>query len=124
MSLAPFRIRGEKMLRRWGTEIAEGEGKPNILAMIDHIPETGDGFYGGVGAMFSPLAEHADKLLAEMRTIDKEYTDYLVSYALGLSLDDICREFPGSRSKHNIQRECALSIWTAFVYMRAKLDRS
>ena len=123
MSLSKFRKRGEEMLKRWGKEVAEGGGKPNILAMMDHVPGEGDGFYQSVGASFSPMAETADKLLADIRRIDVTVTEYLVAIALGMSLTDMERSFSGSRSSQNIKRETALATWTMMVYFRAKTFR-
>lgn len=121
--LKDFRERGEKMLKRWGKEVAEGSGKPNILAMMDHIPGDGDGFYQSAGPSFSPLAEIADKLLADVRRMDKQVTEYLLAFALNLSLSDMERAFDGSRSSQNVRLERALATWAILVYFRAKLHK-
>ncbi len=119
--LNAFRERGEKMLKRWGAEMSQGEGKPNILAMADHVPGTGEGAVPvGIGPMFTPLAELADRMLHDLAKLDKGMVDYLVAYAMGLSLTDMSRTFSGSRSKINIELEAALSAWTMAVYYQAK----
>jgi len=121
MSLNSFRNHAKDMLKRWGSEIQQGEGQPNVLAMLTQVGG-GDAPIGptAVGAMFSPEAERCDKLIHEIIALDRKTGEYLIAYSLGMSINDMARSFDKNRSTANIELERALAGFTMSVYYYSK----
>lgn len=114
-----YRSQALTMLERWGNEMEAGESQPNILAMAERI---GDGNGDAVfAAMFTPLAERADRILRDVRELDSGMSHLLIAKAFGYSVSDMQREFGMGRNKVQLEMEAALGAFEAMIYARTKL---
>lgn len=89
------------MLKRWGRELAESEGQPNIIARLMEAPG-GNGDSAGptqVGASFTPLSERTDLIMKDIRAFREDLYVMLLAVAENYSLQDIQRKFGVSHTK-------------------------
>lgn len=109
-----------RSLQKWAQEVAEGEGKPNLLANLqEQFGGNGDGdLPRPPGNLFSARAEQADQILKDCRLMEPRIAHLLVAKAIGLSLADMARQFQASKSQMQLETEVALGAFRMGLQLR------
>ena len=92
--LSPHRILASRMLAQWATEIHQGGGAPNILAVLERIGDGDQFFHISPGPIFSPMAARADLIIKDIRDHEPRMAMLLIAQALEVSRQRIAN---GSR---------------------------
>lgn len=109
-----------RSLQKWAQEMSEGEGKPNLLANLREQfgGGDGDGLPTPPGKLFSPRAEQADQIIKDCRLMEPRIARLLIAKAIGLSLNDMAKQFGASRSQMQIEIESALGSFRMGLQLR------